>query len=182
MNMKIDGVVGLLGITIGLVGVGYALGTRSKMAKISEKLDYSIDQLANDVPIDIPSSMVERAVDKAVAYEVKQVAGKATDAVVLDIKRDVHKQVSDAVEKEYSDIKGTVLATLAEEASKIDVTRVRADVERAAKDAALKKFDVNLDGILAGFNDQLRSTHKIYNSIAESMNRYGANNPGMLFR
>ena len=180
MNNKFDGIVGLLGVTVGLIGVGYALGTHSKMAKISEKLDMSIEDLASQTPIDIPDSMIERAVEKAVAYEVKQAVGKATDTAVSEIKRDIHKQVSDAVEGEYSNIKSTVLKELTDEAAKIDVKRVRADIETAAKERALEKFDDKLDDIVDVFKEKcedylddckvnLAVINKVYKTFADAM-------------
>ena len=166
---KHDNFVGMLGVTFGLIGIGYAMGTRSKMAKISDKLDRSIEDLANDVPIDIPSSMIERAVEKAVASEAKQAVSKATDAAIVAVKRDIHKQVTDAVESEYSNIKDTVLGELVTEAAKIDAKRVRADVERAARERALEKFDDNLDDILQKHNDELENVTKIYKAIADAV-------------
>ena len=182
MSGKFDFVVGMFGATLGLIGVGYALGTNSKMAKISENLDRSIEELASNTPIDIPNDMIERAVEKAVAYEVKQAVGKTTERAMIELERDIHKQVSDAVESEYSDIKGTVLKELTEEAAKIDARRVRADVERAAKEAALEKFNDNLDDILENFNDQLKSTSKIYTSIADTMTKYKSNEGGTVLK
>lgn len=182
MNNKFDGIVGLIGIAAGLIGIGYAMGTHSKMAKISENLDRSIEELAGQVPVDIPKDMIERATEKAVAHEVKQAVSKTTDRIIVDVKRDIHKQVSDAVESEYSNIKGTVLEELTAEAAKIDAKRVRADVEKAAKDRALEKFDDNLDDILANFNDQLKNTSKIYTSIADSMTRNQSNSGGTVLR
>ena len=179
---KYDGLVGLLGATFGLVGVGYALGTRSKMVKISQKLDRTIDELANDTTIDIPNDMIERAVEKAVADQVKQAVSKATDDVIIDIKKDMRKQVGDAVEESYSDVKGAVLEELVNAAAKIDVKRVRADIEKAAKEQALEKFDDNLDDILENFNDQLKNTSKIYTSIADTMTKYKSNEGGTVLR
>ena len=182
MNNKfnIDGLIGIAGFAAGLIGIGYALGTRSKMAKISEKLDRSIDELASDIPVDIPQDMIERAVEKSVAYEVKQCVSKGMDAVSADIKRDIHKQVKDAVEGEYSNIKETVLDELVNEAAKIDVTRVRRDVEAAAKKMALEKFDANLEDVLEKFNDNLDNTSRIYKSIANTMIK--SNDREMVFR
>ena len=165
---KFDGIVGIAGIVVGLIGVGYAFGTHSKMAKISETLDRSIEELAGRTPVDIPNDMVERAVEKAVAYEVKQAVAKTSDSVIAEVKRDIHKQVGDAVEGEYSKIKDTVLEELTSAASKIDVKRVRADVERAAKERALEKFDDNLDDILDDYKDNLRNVTKIYKSFADA--------------
>ena len=179
---KFDNLLGLFGAAIGLLGIGYAVGTHSKMSKISEKLDISIEDLANKTPVDIPDSMIERATEKAVALEVKSAVSKATDVVLKEVKRDIHKQVSDAVESEYSDIKDSVLEEVASEVAKIDVKRVRADVEKAAKEAVLEKLDDNMDDILENFNDQLKNTSRIYNSIADSMTKYKTNEGGTVLR
>ena len=168
MSKNFDTFVGVLGVAAGLIGVGYAIGTHTKMAKISENLDRSIEDLASKTPVDIPDSMIERAVEKAVAYEVKQAVGKVTDAISDDIKRDLRRQVSDAIEGEYSNVKGSVLEELTKAASKIDVARVRADIEKDAKARALDKFDDNLDDILEDYKDNLKNVTKIYKSFADA--------------
>lgn len=167
--MNKDYFVGMLGITVGLIGVGYAMGTHSKMAKISEKLDKSIDELANNTTVDIPDEMIERAVEKAVAREAKQAVSKATDTAIVAVKRDIHKQVSDAVEEEYSNVKESVLEELVTAAAKIDTKRVRADVEKAAKEHAIQKFDDNLDDILEGHKREFENVTRIYRTIADAM-------------
>lgn len=177
---KFDGVVGLLGITAGLVGIGYALGTRSKMAQISENLNRSIDELASKTPVDIPEDMIERAVEKAVEREVKQAVAKATDAAVKDVRRDIHKQVSDTVESEYSNIRETVLKEVTDEAAKIDVKRVRSDIEQAAKKQALEKFDDNLDKITEEYKGYLNSVSRIGKTFADAVT--GANNRETVLR
>lgn len=169
---KFDGVLGVVGIAAGLVGVGYGICMHSKMAKVSENLDRSLDELAEKMPVDIPEGMVARAVEKAVNSQIKETVTKATDSIISDVKLDVRKKVNDAVESEYANIKSTVLTELTNEAAKIDAKRVRADVEKAAKEHALEKFDSNLDDILENFNEQLKSTSKIYTSIADTMTGY----------
>lgn len=169
---KPDNFVGVLGLTVGLVGIGYALGTHSKMAKISDNLERSIDDLASQIPVSIPDNMIERAVEKAVAVQVKDAVAKATDAAIVSIKRDIHKQVSDAVEGEYSNIKATVLDELTAEASKIDAKRVRADVERAAKNIALEKFETNLDDITEEYKGYLESVSKIGKTFADAVTQH----------
>lgn len=166
---KFDGIIGVAGIAVGLVGVGYAICAHSKMGAISKNLDRSIDELASKTPVDIPDDMIERAVEKNVAYEVKQAAGKTTDRVFEEIKRDIHKQVSDAVEAEYTDIKAVVLKELTDEAAKIDAKRVRADVERAAKTRALEKFEAELDDITDEYKGYLESVSRIGKTFADAV-------------
>ena len=166
---KFDGLVGIVGIGVGLVGIGYAVGTHSKMAQISANLDRSIEELANKTPVDIPDSMVERAVEKAVEREVKCAVAKATDAAVKEVRRDIHKQVGDAVEVEYSKIKETVLKEATDEAAKIDVKRIRNDIEEAAKKQALDKFDDNLDKITEEYKGYLSSVSRIGKTFADAV-------------
>ena len=58
----------LLGIA-GLVGIGYAIGTHTKMARISERLDRSINDLADNMEIDIPEKLIDKAVEEAAKNE-----------------------------------------------------------------------------------------------------------------
>lgn len=160
-NTIINIVVG----AVGLVGIGYAIGTHTKMAKISERLDQSIDKLAEDVEIDIPDEVIKKAIDKAVANEARRAAEKAANDAVAEVRRDIHRTVTDAVEKEYSVVKDSVLSEITASAAKIDTAKVRKDVEEAAKKAALEKFDANLGDILQKFSDDWDNTAKIYGAI-----------------
>lgn len=156
---------------VGLVGIGYAIGTRSKMAKVSERLDRSIDELANNTKIDISQELINKAVEKAATAEAKKAVEKATADALAELKKDIHSTVSVAVDEEYQNIKDTVLKKVTDEAAKIDTARVRRDVEKAAHAAAMEKFNVNLDSILEKFNDNLDNTSKIYSSIAGAITR-----------
>lgn len=153
----------------GLVGIGYAIATHNKLAKISERLDRSIDSLADDMEIDISDELINKAVDKAVAAAAKNAVNIATTNAMAEVKRDIHNKVSAAVEREYGSIKDKVLSEATVSASKINVDRVRREVEAAAKKAALDKFDVNLESVLEKFNGDLDNTVKIYSAIKNVM-------------
>ena len=158
-----DFLFGVCGCVVGLIGVGYAVGTHTKLSKISERLDNSINDLADNMEIDIPEEIVNKAIENAVKIESKRAVEKATNETISSLKKEIRSEVQTAVNKEYETIKDS--------AAKIDVSRVRRDVEAAAKEAALEKFDDNLDDILEKFNDSLTSTSKIYSSIREAITR-----------
>ena len=153
----------------GLIGIGYGLAMHNKLSKVSDRLDRSIDSLADDMEIDIPKEMVDKAVQKAVTAAAKNAVNTAANSALAELKNDIRIKVSAAIDGEYSNIKDNILkeATLA--ASKIDVAKVRRDVEEAAKEAALEKFDDNLDDILATFNANLTNTAKIYQNIQTTL-------------
>lgn len=152
---------------LGVFGIGYGVAMRTKMAKVSERLDKSIDDLAGNTDIDISDDVVNLAVTKAADTAAKTAVEKATNDALEALKKDIRLAVSDAVEKEYENIKDEVLKKATEAAAKIDVARVRRDVERAA----VTKYEANLDDILARFNDNLSNTSKIYSSIASAITR-----------
>lgn len=156
---------------IGLIGLGYGIAMHTKMGKISERLDKTIDELADNTEIDIPESLVNKAVEKAVTIKAKEAVEKATTDALAELKRDIRDAVSAAVDKEYEGIKDTVLKKATDEAAKIDTVRVRRDVEKAAYNAAMEKFNDNLGDILDKFNDNLNNVSKIYSSMASAATR-----------
>lgn len=69
MKLNADSFVGVGICILGLLGVGYAIGVHSKMKTVCEKLDTSIDRLANDTEVDIPAKVIDQAVQHAVDRE-----------------------------------------------------------------------------------------------------------------
>ena len=166
-NDIINTVIGIAG----LVGIGYALCARTKLAKVSERLDTSIDRLTDDMEFDIPVELVNKAIETAVKDETQKAVTKATNAAIDSLKTEIRTKVSIAINSEYDSLKDTVLKEITAQSSKIDVNRVRRSIEEAAKEAALEKFDDNLDDILEKFNDNLTNTSKIYSSIREAITK-----------
>lgn len=166
-----DVIIGGLGFVAGLLGLGYGVAMHTKLAKVSERLDKSINDLADNMEIDIPESLVDKAVEKAVTTEAKKAVEKATTEALAELKRDIQRNVSAVVDKEYESIKDTVLKKATEEAAKIDSARVRKDIEKAAYNAAMEKFNDNLDDHLSKFNDNLNNLSKIYSSMASVATR-----------
>ena len=176
-----DTFVAVIGTVAGLVGVGYGIAMHTKLSKISERLDASIEDLADGMEFDIPEELVEKAVDKAVAEAAKKAVDKATNEALAEVKRDIRKTVSAEVEKEYGRLHESVLKEITDSAAKIDVTKVRRDIERAAEKTALEKFNDNLDDQLQTFNDNLNNLARIYNSMAGVATRTAASDNGREF-
>lgn len=164
-----DFVVGIVGAAAGLIGVGYAVGIRTKLGKSYERLDLAINNVADNIDVDISEAIVNEAVEKAVATEAKRAVEKATTEVLTELKKDIHTKAAAAVESEYETVREKVLAGVTDSAAKIDVVRVRRDVEKAAEKAVMDKLDVNMEDILKRFNDELHNTGRIYQSIANAL-------------
>lgn len=57
----------LFGI-VGLVGIGYAIGTHTRLAKVSDRLDKSVGELANGVDVDIQLPHEDKPAVENIAY------------------------------------------------------------------------------------------------------------------
>lgn len=180
--MTKNDVFGILFGVAGLVSIGYAIGTHTKMARISERLDRSINDLADNMEIDIPEKLIDKAVEEAAKNEARRAVETATRDVMSQVKNDIHTKVQREVDKEYDSIKDSVLKEITVSASKIDASKVRKDIEEAAKKAALGKFDDNLDDILEKFNNDLENTSKIYGSIREAITKSSNSGKGFVVR
>lgn len=173
MEIKINGnvIMGIVGAIGGLVGLGYALGTQSKMNQISDRLDRSIDELSKGIDVDIPKDVVDAAVQKAVDVKTAAAVKSATDAATKEVSKDIHRQVNAAIESQYQDLKDVVLAELKKKAANIDEARLKDEIIKEAKKQAEKKLDGSMDDILSKFNSDLDNISKIYRSIASTMTK-----------
>lgn len=170
-NFDWDLVVGFAGFVVGLVGVGYAAGTRSKMNQVSKKLDASVDDLVHNTKIDIPNELIERSVERSVEMKTRAAIDASVSKAMQKADGIIRSSVSSAIESQYMSLKDRVLGEMTKRVSSINEDRLRDDVYAAAKEKAVEKFDANLDDILEKFNGDLENVGKIYKSIANVMTR-----------
>ena len=166
MRINADSFVGVGICILGLVGVGYAIGVHSKMRVMCDRLDTSIDNLANNTEIDIPAK-----VQKAVERESYSAVKRATEEVVADAKREIESRVGTAVKAQYDAISDGVADQIAKNVARIDESKLKKEVVQKAKEQIAEKFDDKLDDLLEEFNGNLQNVGKIYKSIARSFSK-----------
>lgn len=171
MKLNTDSFVGVGICILGLLGVGYAIGVHSRMKAVCDKLDTSIDRLANEAEVDIPAKVIDQAVQRAVDRESYFAVKRATDEVVDDVKREIEARVGAAVKEHYDAISDGVTDQIAKSVAKIDESRLKKEVVQKAKEQIADKFDDKLDDILEEFNGNLQNVGKIYKSIAKSFSK-----------
>lgn len=147
---------------LGLVAIGYTIGVHSRMKAVADKLDTEVE---------IPSKLIEQAVQKAVDRESYTAVRRATDVVVDGLKKEIGDQVSTAVKASYDSIADGVTSEIAKNVAKIDEARLKKEVVAKAKEQIAEKFDDKLDDILDEFNGNLQNVGKIYKSIAKSFSK-----------
>lgn len=173
MKLNSDTLLSFGAFGIGLIAIGYAIGVHSRMKVMADKLDTSIDKIANNTEVEIPSKLIEQAVQRAVDRECYTAVRRTTDIVVDGLKKEIGDRVSTAVKASYDSIADSVTSEIAKNVAKIDETRLKKEVVAKAKEQIAEKFDDRLDDILEEFNGNLQNVGKIYKSIAKSFSKEG---------
>lgn len=160
--------LGLGGFIVGLVGIGYAIESRTKIDNICDKLNKKVDDISWNIESDISidEAVVEEAIDRAVERKVERIVGRAAKKASDDIYKRVSCEVKDAVKESYKSIQKSVSDRLTYEVSKIDISDIKNEVKESAQCKVVEKFDGQLDDILEKFNNDLDNISKIYKSIA----------------
>lgn len=158
---------GKLGILMGVGALAYSMYNDIRIDKIAKNINVSVKELSDRTQVYATDAMVEKAIEKAVERAANRAVVDVKHRIEKKIEADVHKQVKDALDGLYSDFKKSVSAEMVKQASAINMKELREEVVEEAKEAAIKKFDDNLDHILEKFNSELDSVSKIYGSIAD---------------
>lgn len=162
------------GCILGFIGtIGYAIAVTKKLRDVSVKLDRAVDNLVDTKEIDIPKDMINRSIERAVDREVRMQVGDSCKTAVKNIEKDIKKQIENAVEEEFEKQKGDVSKELKRQISDLDISEIKKEVVREAKDTAANKFKHDLDDILEKHNDELESVTRIYSSIADKISSIG---------
>lgn len=168
---KLNAFFGIGGFAVGLVGIGYAIGSHRKLNDICRRLDMTIDSMSANIEVDVPKNIVEQAIDKAVDLEVGAAVTCATDDVIKAVKNDIHKEVDSAVRAKYSDIEKSISEELSQRISRIDMKKMTDTVMEKAEQKIVDKFDDSLDELLEKFNHNLDNISRIYGSVADTVRK-----------
>lgn len=164
-------ILGVVGVTTGTVALGCSLYLYRRACKAYEYLENGVDQISNNIEIDVPSQLVVDALDRAVQREVERKTSSVTRDVSYQFRTDLKKSVDTAISSSFSDIKQSVAKEVKSQVEDIDISDLKKEIRDEAKEKIIAKFDKDLDALLDDYNQNLANVSKIYNSIAETMNR-----------
>lgn len=155
-------------LAVGCIGIGYGLKCRKEMNELAEKIDKSIDEIEKGTVIDVSEDIVEKAVNDAVAKKTTDAVNKCVSRIIVDVEKDLHGQVKNAVTKKYESMESSVTREIEKQIKEIDIDGVKDEVIEKAKEAASEKFNDSLDDVLNEFKERLNSITKVYKSIEET--------------
>lgn len=133
--MRITG-NGILGFVVGIAGLAYGYFQYKKSKEIADKLETTVEDLAQKQPMDISEAAMKAALDRAVEREVRTQTANTITEVKRELRSEVRKKVQDA----WDDITEEVGVRITEEADRIDMAEFRRRVEKKAEEAVINKF------------------------------------------
>lgn len=177
-------------ISISVAGASL-IGTLFAGYKLSKVYSVVSDQIADNIDIDVPESVIREAIETAVQREVAKISRRveseasekirnAVNDVTSRAKREVTGSVNAAVITATKNLDDSVTAEVKKQINNIDIRELKKEIKKEAKDKILDKFDNELDSLLGDFNQNLENVSKIYSSIAGSVAK--TNSSDMVFK
>lgn len=162
-------VVGGVGLLVGAFGIGLAIGYKKKNKDVANKIDVAIGDISRATTVEIKESIVKKATIDAVNRETSKRAKECANEIRSDIKDKIHKDVSKVINEERSRLRSSVENEINRQITDINIDDVQEEIIERAKNDALRKFNNRLEDIIQDFNDRLKSTVKIYESIESTL-------------
>lgn len=177
MTIDLDTVIGFVGVTVGLFGLGYAVGANKKMKEVSEVVGKSVDSMISDGKLDIPKELINETikerVNEKVDCEIQRKVKAACDNIVVDVKTSMYNKISDAAERAvdstYRSMEVEAKEKIRKELRDIDISGLKREVKAETKEAVTEKLQSSMDDILETYNSNLANVQNIYSTIAKSM-------------
>lgn len=138
-----------------------------KLKDVLGVINSAVTDVSSLTYIDVQQSIVDKAVEKA-AMNAAHRATKSAEGIIRD---QIESQVTNAVLNSKGTIKTAVTEKIAREIANIDQSELVEDITEQAKELIVEKFEGKLDGIANDFSRNLENVGKIYQSIAETMQK-----------
>ena len=166
-----------IGVVIGILGVGYAIGANDKLKIVSNIVNKSVDSIIADGKVDISNEIIEDVICTKTMDIVRDRArfkvDEACDEVIRNVKTEMYVKVSDAAVKAvnatYEGMKREAKDQIQKELRNIDVSSLKEEVKADAAELVQQKLSSQMDDILESYNTNLMNVQTIYSSIAKAM-------------
>lgn len=167
----------VIGVSLGLFGIGYAIGSRKKMNAVSDIVEKSVDDIFADGKVDIPKDLINETikeqVTKNVEITVQRKVDEACDDAVLKVRTSIYNSIRESADKvvteTYDEMKPEAKESIHKKLRNIDIESLKREVKEEAKNVVSEKLEASTDDILEQFNANLSNMKTIYSSIAKTM-------------
>jgi len=158
--------LGLSGLVTSIVGIIVAASANKKMKAIAKTVNHTVDELSNaDFKIDISQDFVECAAKARVERDIDQMLPGVKKDAIKSATNVFNAAVNTEINEQYNDTKTAVKAALIERIGKLDISRIRREVEADVKYEAKAELKADLKNVIEQQTAQIRDINDIYKSI-----------------
>ena len=167
----------VVGLSLGLFGIGYGIGSHRKMKAVSDVVGKSVESMVSDGKIDIPKDVINETikeqVTKSVEVTVQRKVEDACDNAVLKVRTSIYNSIRESAEKvvneTYCEMKPEAKESIQKALRNIDISALKREIKEEAKATMSEKLESSMDDILEQYNSNLVNVKNIYSSIAKTM-------------
>lgn len=155
--------------TVGtLVGGGICLWETHKSRQM---IRVAVRQIGDGVDVEVSDELVNAAVKKAAEDQIRRAVRDAKERTMMDLREDTKVQVAKAVKENYDKITEGVAERIGNECGRIYKDEILSDIKDKAAEKLEEKLDSNLDEITDGFAKNLNNMGKIYEALADKLEK-----------
>lgn len=183
MNINMNNVIGIAGLALGTAGIGFMLGSKKNLDDAAKTMDVSVKELLESGKLDIPDSMIEKAVTSAVADYAKPRFDEAVKEEVSSFRRNAMGEIKAAageeIAKQKDRLKDDVVEALNAKINLISVDDIYKGVVTAASKQVASRLDSDIERMVKSHEKSIEEAGKIYSSVAK---RYMTQDDGKFIR
>lgn len=171
MNINMNNVIGIAGLALGTAGIGFMLGSKKNLDDAAKTMDVSVKELLDSGKLEIPESMIEKAVTSAVADYAKPRFDTAVKEEVTNFRRNAMGEIKAAageeITKQKDRLKEDVVEALNTKISLISVDDICKGVVTAASKQVASRLDSDIERMVKSHEKSIEEAGKIYSSVAK---------------
>lgn len=156
----INSLFAVCGLTIGGIGLGYAISARNSLESAAKAINCSVTDISNG-RVDIPKSLIESAVQKAADRELELSTFTIVDEAARTLSREMTTKARTIINESYGDIRKTVDNAIDAAIREFDIDDYKDDIVEACRKEATKKLTDDLKSIASGYKSGLDAGNAI---------------------
>lgn len=157
---KITGLYILAGAA--LAGCAYVGG---KLRVLTKQLDCSVSDLAKKSSLEVSQSIVDSAVQKAIADYTEQTVNDISRHIREESDRGIRDSIRSEISKNRDKIRDQVAEKALSAGDFVDTADFREDVTERAKALVAQKFGKEVDKVHQEYREEVRKAAKVYDAL-----------------
>jgi len=163
-------IAALVGIGISFISVVIDIVHGRKIKKVAGTINKTVDELSReDFGVEIAKEFVEAAATRHTERRVDDMLPGVKADALRSARETFRASVNDEINKLYPDTRNELKRALKERIGNIDISDIKREVIEDAKDAAMSRFNDDLDRVVQKYVDRLDDAGDVWAKFKEKL-------------